>query len=312
MRNVTLSGIQPPNARDGSTVGERKADNIRIAFSMMAETVKRGADLICLPETFQVTGLGSSKETARQLADEEGGELSQKLCAFARKNHVDLIAPVLGRYGTTLRNVAWGISRDGEHIGRYFKVHCTQGETDKGVVPGEEWPILEFDFGRVGVMICHDNSWPESARCLALNGAEVVCWPHVQSGWGEIVWDITLRSRAVDNAVYLLSACYGVPDGTAWQPGLMMGRTGIVGPDGTVLVDAGRIATIVSSTVDLDSPVLRHSFSEKGTRDYRARMFADRRPETYAPLTQPKQKLSHEHIARTSPPLASSGQEIRR
>jgi predicted amidohydrolase len=156
----------------------------------------------------------------------------------------------------------------------------------QGVEPGAEWPVFELDFGTLGIMICHDVAFPESARCLALNGAEVVCWPHVQSGWGDVVWDITLRSRAIDNGVYLLSSCYGTPADMAWRPGMMVGRSGVVGPDGTVLADAGRRPGVVTATADLDQPLLKHNFTYVGDHDFRATMLETRRPETYAAVTR--------------------------
>ena len=129
-----------------------------------------------------------------------------------------------------LRNTAVVIDRRGRITGCYDKVHPTRNEmSPKGVVAGDGWPVFALESGRLGVMICHDNSFVESARCLALEGAEVIAWPHVQSGWGDVVWDITLRSRAIDNGVYLVSSCYAVRGEGAWRPGLMVGRSGVVG-----------------------------------------------------------------------------------
>src|SRR5215217_480493 len=233
MREVMLAAVQPPNQRAGATAADQRTENIRIAFAWMQTAAERGARLICLPETFTTTGAEKDPMTAGELGEEEGGALAAQLSEFARANRVNVIAPVLGRYGETLRNVAWVIAADGTLVGRYFKVHCTRGERRSGIVPGDDWPVFTLDIGRVGVMICHDNNWPEPARCLTLNGAEIIAWPHVQSGWGDIVWDITLRSRAIDNGVFLLSSCYGVADDRAWRPGMMMGRSGVVGPDGT-------------------------------------------------------------------------------
>jgi|SRR5665811_645857 len=286
MRNVTLASLQPANDHEGSNPQEQKAENIRIALSLMEQAARAGADLVCLPETFQVRGAKKSVENAWNLADEEDSDLAQQFCLFAKQHNVDVVAPVLGRYDDTLRNVAWIISRGGDIVGRYFKVHLTRGEHERGITPGDEWPVFELESGRIGVMICHDNGFPESARCLALNGAEVICWPHVQSGWGDIVWDITLRARAIDNAVYLLSSCYGVPPDTAWRPGMMMGRSGLVGPDGTVLIDGGRNPGVYATTVDLDHVLLKHHFTNVGDHDFRHDMLDTRRPDTYAPLTK--------------------------
>lgn len=286
-RKVTLVAIQPPNVRYGTDDRARKTSNIDIMFDMMSEASTHDPDLICLPETFQTNGLNLDAATALAFSDEEGSELSSKLCDFAHANRVNIIAPVLGNYDGEIRNVAWVISRDGDHIGRYFKVHLTDPEhVDCNVQPGDTWPVFELDFGKVGVMICHDNSFPESARCLMLSGAEVICWPHVQSGWGDIEWDITLRSRAIDNAVYVLSSCYGVQPSKAWRPGMMVGRSSLVGPDGTILADQGRQPGVMAASVDLDHVHLKHEFGFHGDNGSNEIIRSVRRPGVYGRLVE--------------------------
>ncbi len=286
-RNVTLGAIQPPNIRYGDDDIARKASNISIAFRLMSQAAAAQPDLICLPETFQTNGLHLDVDSALVYADEEGEELSSQLCLFARENDVNIVAPVLGKYGDVVRNVAWIISREGRHVGRYFKVHLTNPEhADLGVQPGNAWPAFELDFGQVGVMICHDNSFPESARCLMLSGAEIIIWPHVQSGWGDVEWDITLRSRAIDNAVYVLSACYGVQSGIAWRPGMMVGRSSLVGPDGTILADLGRQPGVLNAKVDLDHCHLKHEFGFHGDNIARDIILSVRRPDVYSQLVK--------------------------
>ena len=185
-----------------------------------------------------------------------------------------------------LRNTAVVIDRHGQITGCYDKVHPTRNEmSPKGVVAGAGWPVFALEWGRLGVMICHDNSFVESARCLALEGAEVIAWPHVQSGAGDVVWDITLRSRAIDNGVYLVSSCYAVRGEGAWRPGLMVGRSGVVGEDGTVLAEMSREVGVATATVDLDRPRLVHSWTRGGEYPYAEEFRADRRPDTYGVLT---------------------------
>lgn len=287
MRNATLAAIQPPHVPKECGPEERKAENVEAAFALMEQAATEGADLMCLPEHFPMTGVTGDAPTKRELADEEGGELSRRLCEFARRAQAHIVAPVTARYGDTLRNVAWIISKDGELAGRFFKVHLTHGEHEKGIIPGDEWPVFELDGVRVGVMICHDNNFPESARCLALNGADVICWPHVETGWGDIEFDVNLRSRAVDNSVYLLTSCNGVPADRAWRPGMIVGRSSVTGPDGIVLADGGRRPGVVSTTVDLDRVHLKHHFTFLGDHDCRESIRVTRRPETYAAISRP-------------------------
>ena len=144
-------------------------------------------------------------------------------------------------------------------------------ERDLGIVPGESWPVFELDFGRIGVQICHDNSFPESARCLTLNGAEIIFWPHVMSGWGGEFMDILLRSPAIHNGIYHVPVCFGNQPGTAWRPGMLIGRSSIIGPDGTICADAGRYPGIAMAWIDLDAPrvwrmILREPVTKSGGR----------------------------------------------
>lgn len=286
-REVTVAAIQPPNVRHGADDRARKASNISIVLDLMSRAAIQQPDLICLPETFQTNGLQLDADTALAFADEEGGDLSSLLCQFALDNSVNIVAPVLGKHDGVVRNVAWVISRNGEHIGRFFKVHLTSPEhIDYGIEPGDEWPVFDLDFGKIGVMICHDNSFPESARCLMLSGAEIICWPHVQSGWGDIEWDITLRSRAIDNTVYVLSSCYGVQPGDAWRPGMMVGRSSLIAPDGTILADRGRQPGILVADIDLDHVHLKHEFGFHGDNNCKEIILSARRPGVYGRLVE--------------------------
>lgn len=285
MREVCLAAVQSPNIGERLPPRERRRRNIEVAWELLERAAAGGADLICLPETFPVVGCTGDAVTYGELADTEDGALCRDLSVFARRHRTTVVAPVLGRYGAELRNATWVISGAAGLVGRYFKVHPTRGERERGIVPGDEWPVFDLGLMRLGVMVCHDNSFPESARCLALGGAEVLCWPHVQSGWGDLEWDITLRSRAIDNAVHLVSSCPGVPVGEAWRPGMMVGRSGVVGADGTVLADAGRQAGVARATVDLDRAIVKWDFSLAGPHDFRALMRADRRPDTYGAVS---------------------------
>ncbi|NMB13253.1 MAG: carbon-nitrogen hydrolase family protein [Firmicutes bacterium] len=285
-RVIRLATVQPPNERSGSTWQERKASNVQIALDMLEKAAQEKADITCLPECFPTRGLGNEPVDPFQVADAVGGEVFEQLAAFARQHSMYLVAPVTEKIAECLRNAAWVIDRQGNLVGTYHKVHCTEGERKGGVIPGDSWPVFDLDFGRIGIMICHDNSFPESARCLALNGAEIVFWPHVQCGWGGELWDITLRSRAIDNAVYLVSSCYGVRPGTAWRPGQMTGRSGIVGPDGMILAEAGRLPKVVITEIDLDHVLLKHDFTRIGDHPFWQDVLADRRPETYGVVTK--------------------------
>lgn len=282
-RLVTISAVQVPWTTEISN-SERRAWNLEMATSYLQEAGARGSDIACLGETVNAIGVPLTAESLSRFAEMLPGEFTARLGAVACRYRMYVVCPLYARIDGAVRNVAVILDRAGEIVGWYAKVHCTQGERVCGVMPGDSWPTFALDFGRIGVQICHDNSFPESARCLALNGAEIVFWPHVQAGWGDVAWDAVLQARAIDNHLYLVAVCYGTPPTQAWRPGMMVGRSGIVAPDGSVRADAGRYPGVATVAVDLDQPRLAHDFTRSGDHPFWADVLADRRPDTYQRL----------------------------
>ncbi|GAB4451799.1 MAG: apolipoprotein acyltransferase [Anaerolineae bacterium] len=286
-REVTIASVQLPAFPTGETDAEKRASNFHAAEHWLDQAGARGADIACVGETFNVLGL--ALDANRAAAEAEGAleEAAARLGAVARRRNMYVIAPVLGMIDGVMRNAALVIDRDGRPAGSYLKVHCIENEKALGVVPGDAWPVFDLDFGRVGVQICHDNSFPESARCLALNGAEVIFWPHVMGGWGGEFMDVLLRSPAIHNGVYHVPACFGCGRDRAWRPGMLIGRSSIIGPDGMIVADAGRHVGMAIARIDLDAPRLAADFTRSGDYVWRVDMLNDRRPDTYTPITRP-------------------------
>ena len=158
-----------------------------------------------------------------------------------------------------------------------------------GVVPGDDWNTFKLDFETIGIMIRHDYSFPESARCLTMNGAEMVFWPHVMGGWGDWFMDILLRASSIHNGIHFVPVCFGYEPEEAWQTGVMLiGRSSIIGPDGLTIADAGRYKGIAFADIDLDHPRVAHMWTRSGEYVFHADVFIDRRPDTYGCLLRPK------------------------
>jgi predicted amidohydrolase len=179
------------------------------------------------------------------------------------------------------RNLAILFDKSGAIAGVYCKVHLTWGERQAGTVPGDSFPVFELPFGKVGIMICHDMSFPEAARCLMLGGAEVVFWPTMWSGWGDELSYTVIRSRAIDNAVYLVHVGLAPPPGRFWRPGMNMARSGVIDPYGNHLSNAGFEEGIAIAEVDLNRRRIAPSFTAGPDDDFRAWALADRRPDAY-------------------------------
>jgi len=286
-RVVTVSTVQTPSGAMGDPRSV-KQQNVDRACEMLLEAGRRASDVALLPEIFPLTSIPLTPDNAQRLADEVPGDTFDRLSAIARAHHMFVLAPVFARCSGQLYNCTWILGRDGALAGEYHKAHPTQGEISMGIVPGDRLPVFKLDFGTVGIMTCHDNSFPETARCLALDGAEIVFWPHVQSGWGDVAWDaVYYRSRTIDNHIFLVAACPGTPEGRAWMPGMMVGRSAIVGRDGFPLAEVGRHPGIATAVIDLDNPRLVGSFTRDGEEGpYWNFVLQDRRPEIYDALTR--------------------------
>ena len=108
---------------------------------------------------------------------------------------------------------------DGKIAGKYRKVCLPRGEVEKGIAPGHEYPVFDTRFGKVGMMVCYDGFFPEVARQLTNNGAEVIAWP---------VWGCNpalAAARACENHVYLISSTYESPDRN-WMLSAVWDHTG--------------------------------------------------------------------------------------
>ncbi|MGQ9556023.1 MAG: carbon-nitrogen hydrolase family protein [Anaerolineae bacterium] len=283
-RLVHIAALQlpPPTGSDASEV---RASNIANALAFVDQAGERCCDIACLPEMFTSYGLALDLP-GNGLVDTVPGEVTDILAKKAREHGMGIIAPLAAIVDGRLRNTAVVIDRSGTIVGQYFKAHLTQPELDAGFVPGEELSVFDLDWGRIGIMTCFDNTFPEVARVLAVRGAEVIFFPHVQSGYGEVGWVAQLASRAIDNCVYIVPVAFGMGPCDPWMPGTIMGRSGVIGQDGVQLVSAGRLAGVASTVVDLDQRRWVRCFGVIGEADYREQAFARRRPHLYGPLAE--------------------------
>ncbi|QYM80325.1 carbon-nitrogen hydrolase family protein [Horticoccus luteus] len=286
-RPLTIAAVQLPTLPDSGPAPDRQTARFTSAEHWLEQAGQRGADLACLGETFNVVGLDLTRTTATPLVRDALAATLNRFAPIARRHNMAIIAPVLAVLDDVLRNAALVIDARGELAGQYCKVHCIENEKALGVVPGDTWPVFDVKGARIGVQICHDNSFPESARCLTLNGAEIIFWPHIMSGWGGEFMDVLLRAPAIHNGVHVVPVCYGCPPERAWRPGMLIGRSSVIGPDATILADAGRHPGIAFAQIDLDAPRVATCFTRDGDWVWRTDMSNDRRPDTYAALTAP-------------------------
>ncbi len=202
-------------------------------------------DVITLPELWST---GYALEHASELASPGGRREAEFLAGLARRSHVAFAGgSVLALEGGRVFNRAQVIGRDGELIACYDKIHLFRpmGEC-RWLAPGTQRTIFTLGGMRCACVICYDIRFPELARRLALDGAEVLFvsaeWPAPRTAQ----WEMLLRARAVEDQMYVV-ACNrcGMAGDTAFE-----GDSLIIAPDGTVLAQAGSGEETVGAVLD--------------------------------------------------------------
>ena len=228
-RRVTLATVYH-RARGTKTPEESRERFV----PLVEEAAAKGADIVCLPEGLTVVGNGLKYA---QAAEPVPGPSTEFLGALARRLKVWIVAGIYERSGSRLYNTAVLIARDGSLAGRYRKMSLPDEEIEGGITPGSETPVFDTDFGRVGLMICWDSSYPEVARGLAARGAEVLFLPI----WGGV--EQLVQARAIENQVHVVASGYDF-------------RSGIFDRRGERIADAKADPAVVVARVDLAEPTL--------------------------------------------------------
>lgn len=285
-RMIRVSAVQMPTVIDGPSFKARQRENGRILRAMLKTAGERGSDLVLFGEYANLSHRTWKDNRREYVPDPIPGPLTRSVGLLARRYRMNVALPLFGSVGGALSSYVVLFDRRGRVCGCYQKAHPTISEQRIGIKPGNSLPVFKLDGVTVGIMTCMDIEYPEVAQVLMLKGAEILLFPHVQGSWGEVDWEVRYRARAIDTGLYLVSACYGYPEGE-WMPGKMIGRSSVIGRDGLILADIGRGIGVV--TVDLDLEKKRKTeFFFPAKRDRTLAITASRRPEIYLDLVNDK------------------------
>jgi len=206
---------------------------------MINKAAEQKADFIVLPETLTIFGRGRAYA---ECAEPIPGPCTKYFGQLAKKHQLYIVAGLLERDAHKVYNVAVLIGPDGDVVGKYRKVCLPRGEIEGGITPGNDYPVFQTRFGKVGMMVCYDGFFPEVARELSNRGAEVIAWP---------VWGcnpLLGAARACENHVYVVSSTY-TDASSNWM------ITAVYGHDGKPLAQAKEWGSVAIAEVDLNQPL---------------------------------------------------------
>jgi len=248
--------------------GDPKA-NIRLLEQMARPLADCGVDVAVTPECF-LDGymvrdkkrcspkglLGCAVTGPKSAMVKRAGRLAALL-----RSYVVFGASEKDRAGA-VSNAAYLLDRKGEHVGTYYKTHPSEF-----YVPGDELPVFDTDFGRVGIVICADRRWPENTRVLRLKGAEIILNP--TWGWSGDGNTAIMRTRAYENGI---PVCFAHPR-----------QSLICLPDAAVgaVLESNRPGVLVHD-VDLGANQKPGTTANKAA----SHPVQNRRPELYGPIVE--------------------------
>ena len=274
-KNVIVGLIQ-------MAVGLDPEENFKKALAKVDQAVKDGSQIICLPELYRTRyfaqGIGVD---VSPLAEAIPGVSTWAFSEIARQHKVVIIVPLFekstdGRF----YNSAVIIDADGTLHTPYHKVHIPQdpGFFEKGYFyPGDRFHVHSTRYGRIAVLICYDQWFPEAARCVALDGAQIIFYPTaighpsceepVEGNWHE-AWVLVQRGHAIANSVHI-AAINRVGQEANIR---FFGGSFICDAFGKIIVQSGDTEETIIAPLDLSM-----NYSVRDSWGF----FRNRRPDTY-------------------------------
>jgi len=190
------------------------------------------ADVALFPELVLSAGYALG-ERYKSVAETIPGPSTEIIAKLAREKKLNIIIGIAEKTKSgVLHDSAVFFDRRGQNLGIYRKSH-TYPPTESIFERGNELPIIHTDFGPVGLLICYDLEFPETARILALQGAEIILMP---------IWagsELLEKARAYENHLFLVTSSYDE-------------HTEIIDPNGEVVVKSPQLGTPAITTIDLN------------------------------------------------------------
>lgn len=284
---IRIGLIQAPS-------GENSRENLDLTLRMVADALSRGAKIVCLQELFYAPYFPVSRgANAARYAETIPGETTRALSNLAREHHAMIIVPIFEK-GTDgmYYNAAVIIRPDGTHGGIYRKVHIPEDPhfyEKEYFAEGSGYVVEDTPYGRIAVLICYDQWFPEAARVVTLMGAGIIFYPTAigyirgiddpcEGDWKE-AWQTVQRGHAIANGIHIAAVNRVGIEGDL----RFFGGSFLCDAFGNILAQGGDSAEVVIGDVDLTmNDLVREGWG----------FLRNRRPDTYLPIVKAPESLS--------------------
>src|SRR5215210_255753 len=228
------------------TEGEGSIEEIKEAMiqkhiPLIEQAGEQGVQILCLQEIFNTPYFCPGQDNAWYASAEPvPGPTTERMAEYAKKYNMVMIVPVYEKeQAGFLYNTAAVIDADGTYLGKYRKNHIphTSGFWEKFFFkPGNlGYPVFQTKYAKIGVYICYDRHFPDGARILGLNGAEIVYNPSATvAGLSQYLWKLEQPAHAVANQ-YFVGAINRPGTEEPWKIGEFYGQSYFCDPRGQML-----------------------------------------------------------------------------
>ncbi len=264
--------------------------NIKKAIRSVEELAKQGANIVCLQELFSsLYFCETENHDSFALAEQIPGKTTEMFGNLAKENGVVIVSSLFERQmAGVYYNTTAVLDADGKYLGKYRKMHIPDdpGYYEKFYfTPGDlGYQVFETKFGKIGVLICWDQWYPEASRLTALKGADIIFYP-TAIGWASsqdettnkeqyYAWQTIQRSHAIANGVHTVSVNRTGKEGEMQ----FWGGSFVCNPFGTILYEASHFEE-ENIIVEIDTNLTEH---------YRTHwpFYRDRRIDSYSDITK--------------------------
>ena len=275
-QKVKVAGVQMDVALG------RVAENLAQIEAKLQETSAAGAMLTVFPECAVSGYCFDSLEEARQFAQPVPGPATEHLTKVCQRLQTFVVFGMLEAEGDRVFNASVLIGPEGV-VGCYRKVHLPRLGVDCFTTPGDRpWQVYQCGPMKIGMNICYDGSFPEAARCMALDGADLIVLPTNWPPGGQSTADYVINTRALENQVYYL-AVDRVGDERGFH---FIGKSRLAHPNGgDVAAELHDRPAIFYGEIDLEVARTKRLVRVPGKHEIDR--FRDRRPDLYNRIIAP-------------------------